>query len=426
MHLYYPDLFSTLLRRHLHPAAMSLGLPNHGWSDACIDVYEKIECIGAGTYGQVFLASHRDTGEKVALKKIRSLNEVQGLPVTTIREIKVLKAIKHRNVVGLREVIVTNELDMGDLDDDPDADIPAAGGGPVPMDFSCGCIYLVLEYVDHDLTGLLDRQYPFTDVEIKSIMMQLMDVMKYMHATDVIHRDIKCSNLLLTPQHLLKVADFGLARSTLGELPFTNKVVTLWYRSPELLLGATSYDAMVDMWSIGCVFAELYVGRPLFSGKNEIDQIKRIFDVCGSPTVADWPDHAALPFSSKFVPENLPIPNRLAEVLVREVSARVPPRELPPGALELMLSLLQLNPAKRPTAADALRSRYFQSEPFAPDDPESLPPIPCIPSHEFQTKKIRKENNAKLRTTMPSSGGSRFPSPPPVELMKPLNKRHKP
>ncbi|RLO02490.1 hypothetical protein DYB28_014188 [Aphanomyces astaci] len=183
---------------------------------------------------------------------------------------------------------------------------------------------------------------------------------------------------------------------------------------------------MVDMWSIGCVFAELYVGRPLFSGKNEIDQIKRIFDVCGSPTVADWPDHAALPFSSKFVPENLPIPNRLAEVLVREVSARVPPRELPPGALELMLSLLQLNPAKRPTAADALRSRYFQSEPFAPDDPESLPPIPCIPSHEFQTKKIRKENNAKLRTTMPSSGGSRFPSPPPVELMKPLNKRHKP
>ncbi|RHY49495.1 hypothetical protein DYB30_012455, partial [Aphanomyces astaci] len=370
MHLYYPDLFSTLLRRHLHPAAMSLGLPNHGWSDACIDVYEKIECIGAGTYGQVFLASHRDTGEKVALKKIRSLNEIQGLPVTTIREIKVLKAIKHRNVVGLREVIVTNELDMGDLDDDPDADIPAAGGGPVPMDFSCGCIYLVLEYVDHDLTGLLDRQYPFTDVEIKSIMMQLMDVMKYMHATDVIHRDIKCSNLLLTPQHLLKVADFGLARSTLGELPFTNKVVTLWYRSPELLLGATSYDAMVDMWSIGCVFAELYVGRPLFSGKNEIDQIKRIFDVCGSPTVADWPDHAALPFSSKFVPENLPIPNRLAEVLVREVSARVPPRELPPGALELMLSLLQLNPAKRPTAADALRSRYFQSEPFAPDDPE--------------------------------------------------------
>ncbi|RLO00370.1 hypothetical protein DYB28_002591 [Aphanomyces astaci] len=223
MHLYYPDLFSSLLRRHLHPAAMSLGLPNHGWSDACIDVYEKIECIGAGTYGQVFLASHRDTGEKVALKKIRSLNEVQGLPVTTIREIKVLKAIKHRNVVGLREVIVTNELDMGDLDDDPDADIPAAGGGPVPMDFSCGCIYLVLEYVDHDLTGLLDRQYPFTDVEIKSIMMQLMDVMKYMHATDVIHRDIKCSNLLLTPQHLLKVADFGLARSTLGELPFTNK-----------------------------------------------------------------------------------------------------------------------------------------------------------------------------------------------------------
>jgi serine/threonine protein kinase len=142
---------------------MSLGLPNHGWSDSCIDIYEKIECIGAGTYGQVFLASHRDTGERVALKKIRSMNEVQGLPVTTIREIKVLKAINHRNVVGLREVIVTNEMEMGDVDDDVDADGVGGGdkaAGPVPMDFSCGCIYLVLEYVEHDLTGLLDRQYP--------------------------------------------------------------------------------------------------------------------------------------------------------------------------------------------------------------------------------------------------------------------------
>ncbi|RHY23912.1 hypothetical protein DYB32_009030 [Aphanomyces invadans] len=400
---------------------MSLGLPNHGWSAAGIDVYEKIECIGAGTYGQVFLASHRDTGEKVALKKIRSLNEVQGLPVTTIREIKVLKAINHPNVVGLREVIVTNELETGDLDDDPDSDIPGekAAVGPVPMDFSCGCIYLVLEYVEHDLTGLLDRQYP--------------------HTAQLCHiRDIKCSNLLVTPEHVLKVADFGLARSTLGDVPFTNKVVTLWYRSPELLLGATSYDAMIDMWSIGCVFVELYLGRPLFSGKNEVEQIKRIFDVCGTPTAAQWPEHAALPFSSKFVPENGPaIPNRLADFLVREFGARVPPRELPPGALDLMLSLLKLNPAKRLTAAEALRARYFQSEPCAPDDPErymaatrewrfignvsSLPPIPCVPSHEFQTKKIRKENNAKLRTTMPSSGGGggRFPSPFAVELMKP-------
>ncbi|KAF0691977.1 Aste57867_16883 [Aphanomyces stellatus] len=400
---------------------MSLGLPNHNWSDGNIDIYEKIECIGAGTYGQVYLASHRDTGEKVALKKIRSLNEVQGLPVTTIREIKVLKAIQHRNLVGLREVIVTSELDM-DMDDDVgDAGSGDKVAGPVPMDFSCGCIYIVLEYVEHDLTGLLDRQYPFSDVEIKSIMKQLLDCMKCMHAVDFVHRDIKCSNLLMTPQHVLKVADFGLTRSMLGEQPFTNKVVTLWYRSPELLLGATSYDAMVDMWSVGCVFVELYIGRPLFSGKNEIDQIKRIFDVCGTPTASQWPEHTVLPYSSKFVPET-PVPNRLSEFIQREVAARVPPRDLPPGALDLMLSLLKLNPQKRLTAAEALRTRYFHSEPFAPDDPESLPPIACPSSHEFQTKKIRKENNAKLRMSMPSSGGGWVPSPPPSDAAKPAKR----
>ncbi|CAK4078846.1 unnamed protein product [Aphanomyces euteiches] len=403
---------------------MSLGLPQYGWSDSCIDVYEKIECIGVGTYGQVYLASHRDTGEKVALKKIRSLNEVQGLPVTTIREIKVLKAIQHRNIVGLREVIVTNELD-GDVDEDS-SDVPSGGdkAGPVPMDFSCGCIYIVLEYVDHDLTGLLDRQYPFSDIEIKSIMKQLLEVMKSMHAIDIIHRDIKCSNLLITTQNVLKVADFGLARSMLGDQPFTNKVVTLWYRSPELLLGTTAYDGMVDMWSIGCVFVELYIGRPLFSGKNEIEQIKRIFDVCGTPTISQWPDHPSLPYSSKFIPDS-PLPNRLSEFIQREVAARSPPRELPPGALDLMLSLLKLNPNKRITAAEALRSRYFHTEPYAPDDPESLPPISCVASHEFQTKKIRKENNAKQRTSMPSSGGGRFPSPPPppLDLAKPAKRR---
>ncbi|CAK4092401.1 unnamed protein product [Aphanomyces euteiches] len=360
---------------------MSLGLPQYGWSDSCIDVYEKIECIGVGTYGQVYLASHRDTGEKVALKKIRSLNEVQGLPVTTIREIKVLKAIQHRNIVGLREVIVTNELD-GDVDEDS-SDVPSGGdkAGPVPMDFSCGCIYIVLEYVDHDLTGLLDRQYPFSDIEIKSIMKQLLEVMKSMHAIDIIHR-------------------------------------------PELLLGTTAYDGMVDMWSIGCVFVELYIGRPLFSGKNEIEQIKRIFDVCGTPTISQWPDHPSLPYSSKFIPDS-PLPNRLSEFIQREVAARSPPRELPPGALDLMLSLLKLNPNKRITAAEALRSRYFHTEPYAPDDPESLPPISCVASHEFQTKKIRKENNAKQRTSMPSSGGGRFPSPPPppLDLAKPAKRR---
>ncbi|OQS02990.1 cyclin-dependent kinase [Thraustotheca clavata] len=393
---------------------MSLNLPTHAWDDGDIDVYEKIECIGAGTYGQVYLAAHRDTGDMVALKKIRSLNEVQGLPVTSIREIKVLKLLKHRNLVGLKEVIVTNEIE------DPDDDF-AEKCGP-GADFTTGCIYLVLEYVEHDLTGLLDRQYPFTDVEIKCIMKQLCEVMAVMHADDIVHRDIKCSNLLLTPSHVLKVADFGLARSIAGEQCFTNKVVTLWYRCPELLLGATNYDAMVDMWSVGCVFVELYIGRPLFAGRNEMEQIRRIFEVCGTPTNTNWPDHQILPFSSKFVPDS-PLPNRLSDFIRREMQSRQ--RELPLGALDLMTSLLQLNPKRRLTAEYALQSPYFRSEPSAPSDPESLPKLSDLPpSHELQTKKIRKEQASKRNLSASNSISSESRpvvspiDPPPVKRQK--------
>ncbi|GAB9463400.1 Cmgc/cdk/crk7 protein kinase [Globisporangium polare] len=359
---------------------MSLHLPKHNWGTRGVDAYEKLECIGAGTYGQVYMAKNKQTDEVVAIKKIRSLNEVQGLPVTTIREIKVLKCLNHRNLVELKEVVVSAE------NDDDDAEFTDKEEA---LDYCQGSIYLVLEYVEHDLTGLIDRQYPFSDIEIKSIMQQLLEVMRHMHSLDIIHRDIKCSNLLMTRKHLLKVADFGLARSIRGDQLFTNKVVTLWYRPPELLLGATSYDASIDMWSIGCVMAELYIGHPIFQGKTELEQITKIFDVCGTPTTETWPDYKFLPLSSKFVPDK-PKLNQLRNYLHRETSARK--RILPKGALELIMALLVMDPEQRLTAADCLNSTYFQSRPYAPADPESLPHILNLPpSHEYQTKKIRRE-----------------------------------
>ncbi|DAZ95121.1 TPA: hypothetical protein N0F65_009752 [Lagenidium giganteum] len=390
---------------------MSLHLPKHPWGTRSVDAYEKLECIGAGTYGQVYMAKNKTTEEVVAIKKIRSLNEVQGLPVTTIREIKVLKCLNHRNLVELKEVVVSSENDDDDATEKEDQ-----------LDYCQGSIYLVLEYVEHDLTGLIDRQYPFTDIEIKCIMKQLLDVMEYMHSIDIIHRDIKCSNLLMTRNHLLKVADFGLARSIRGDQLFTNKVVTLWYRAPELLLGATSYDASIDMWSVGCVFAELYLGHPIFQGKTELEQINKIFDICGTPTTDTWPDYKFLPLSSKFVPEK-PRPKRLREYLFRETSARK--RILPKGAIELIESLLVLDPEQRPTAKDCLKSVFFQTRPYAPADPESLPSINNLPpSHEYQTKKIRREQakqamsgtaantNASGATgTASERGVSRQPSP---------------
>lgn len=193
----------------------------------------------------------------------------------------------------------------------------------------------------------------------------------------------------MTRKHLLKVADFGLARSIRGDQLFTNKVVTLWYRPPELLLGATSYDASIDMWSIGCVMAELYIGHPIFQGKTELEQITKIFDICGTPTTETWPDYKFLPLSSKFVPDKAK-PNQLRNYLHRETSARK--RILPKGALELIMALLVMDPEQRLAAADCLNSTYFQSRPYAPADPESLPHILNLPpSHEYQTKKIRRE-----------------------------------
>lgn len=380
---------------------MSLHLPKHHWGTRGMDAYEKLECIGAGTYGQVYMAKDKATGKVVAIKKIRSLNEVQGLPVTTIREIKVLKCLNHPNIVDMKEVVVSSEHD------DDDAEFTEKDE---PLDYCHGSIYLVLEYLEHDLTGLIDRQHFFDDTEIKCVMKQLLDVIKYMHSIDIIHRDIKCSNLLMTRDHLLKVADFGLARSLRGDQLFTNKVVTLWYRPPELLLGATSYDASIDMWSIGCVFAELYIGRPIFQGKTELEQITKIFDICGTPTTESWPDYKFLTHSSTFVPDK-PKPKRLREYLMRETSARK--RILPKGALELIEALLVLDPEQRLTAGDCIKAQYFQARPYAPDDPRKLPPITNLPpSHEYQTKKIRREQakqqnggNAINQNTAGAGGG---------------------
>ncbi|KAE9360845.1 Cyclin-dependent kinase [Phytophthora fragariae] len=394
---------------------MSLHLPKHHWGTRGMDAYEKLECIGAGTYGQVYMAKDKATGDVVAIKKIRSLNEVQGLPVTTIREIKVLKCLNHPNLVELKEVVVSSE------NDDDDAEFTDKDE---PLDYCHGSIYLVLEYLEHDLTGLIDRQHPFDDTAIKCLMKQLLDVMQYMHSIDIIHRDIKCSNLLMTRDHLLKVADFGLARSLRGDQLFTNKVVTLWYRPPELLLGATSYDASIDMWSIGCVFAELYIGHPLFQGKTELEQITKIFDICGTPTTESWPDYKFLTHSSTFVPDK-PKPKRLREYLMRETAARK--RILPKGALELMEALLVLDPEQRLTASDCLNSHYFKARPLPPSDPKKLPPITNLPpSHEYQTKKIRREqakqlngggnNHSNSNTGAAAAGGggraSRPTSPP--------------
>ncbi|KAA3460591.1 cyclin-dependent kinase G-2-like [Gossypium australe] len=240
--------------------------------------YEKLNKISEGTYGIVYRAKDKMTGEIVALKKVKILDrrdlEEYGFPVTSLREINILASFHHPSIVKAREVVV----------DDHDN------------------VYMVMEYMEHDLKWLMDsmkRQFSTSDV--KCLMLQLLEGVKYLHDNWVLHRDLKTSNLLLNNQGELKICDFGMARQYGSPLkPYTTKVVTQWYRAPELLLGAKKYSTAVDMWSVGCIMAELLAKEPLFKGTSEIDQLRKIFDTLGVPSEKIWPG-----FSNYQVPKQI-------------------------------------------------------------------------------------------------------------------------
>ncbi|XP_011001898.1 PREDICTED: cyclin-dependent kinase C-2-like isoform X1 [Populus euphratica] len=359
------------------------------WGSRSVDCFEKLEQIGEGTYGQVYMAREIKTGEIVALKKIRMDNEREGFPITAIREIKILKKLHHENVIKLKEIVTSQG---------PEKDDQGKPGKCSTLHVHClsmddnkykGGIYMVFEYMDHDLTGLADRPgIRFTVPQIKCYMRQLLTGLHYCHINQVLHRDIKGSNLLIDNEGNLKLADFGLARSFSNEHQsnLTNRVITLWYRPPELLLGSTKYGPAVDMWSVGCIFAELLHGKPIFPGKDEPEQLNKIFELCGAPDEVNWPGVSKIPWFNNFKPTR-PMKRRLREVF----------RHFDRHALELLERMLALDPAQRISAKDALGAEYFWTDP-PPCDPKSLPKYES--SHEFQTKKKRQqqrqhEENAK-------------------------------
>lgn len=346
------------------------------WGSRSVDCFEKLEQIGEGTYGQVYMAREIKTGEIVALKKIRMDNEREGFPITAIREIKILKKLHHENVIKLKEIVTSTGPEKGEQ-------------GSSDGNKYKGGIYMVFEYMDHDLTGLADRPgMRFSVPQIKCYMRQLLTGLHYCHINQVLHRDIKGSNLLIDNEGNLKLADFGLARSFSGDqnANLTNRVITLWYRPPELLLGTTKYGPAVDMWSVGCIFAELLNGKPIFPGKDEPEQLNKIFDICGTPTEESWPGVSKIPWYNNFKPSRI-IKRRLREHF----------RHFDRHALDLLDRMLTLDPAQRISAKDALDAEYFWTDPL-PCDPKSLPKYES--SHEFQTKKKRQqqrqhEENAK-------------------------------
>lgn len=247
--------------------------------------------------------------------------------------------------------------------------------------------------MEHDLKSILDDMpEPFLASEIKRLLLQLTTGLAHLHDHHILHRDLKTSNLLLNNRGVLKIADFGMARyysppsentPASQHQKLTQLVVTLWYRSPELLLGAKTYGAEVDMWSVGCIFGELITREPLLQGKNEADQITRIFDLCGLPTDDSWPAFRRLPNARSLrIPRNPASSNPSTTSLIR---ARFPSQTS--STTSLLSSLLSLDPSRRPTAQDVLRHEYFTTDAPRPK-PESM--FPTFPSKAGQERTRRK------------------------------------
>lgn len=270
---------------------------------------------------------------------------------------------------------------------------------------------MVFEYMDHDLTGLQDsHKGKFRVEEVKCLMKQLLEGLSYCHKQKILHRDIKGSNLLINKDGVLKLADFGLARPFPQETTdsrLTNRVITLWYRPPELLLGSEKYSYEVDMWSAGCIMAELLLGKPLLQGKTEIEQLELIFRLCGTPSEENWPGVSKLPFAH-FIKKDRPYKPKLRETM-RHLQDE--------SCIKLLESLLCLNPRKRVDASNALRSEWFSTHPL-PCQPGDLPKHKD--SHEFTTKKRKAEERKGAAREMPNDATKRTrvddqagPPPPP-------------
>ena len=285
-----------------------------------LEKYTKVEKVGEGTYGVVYKCRVKDTNDFVALKKIRLENEDEGIPSTSIREISILKQLRHPNIVYLIDLIHGEKK-----------------------------LYLVFEFMDHDLKKFLDiNNGPLTPELVKSYLFQILIAVNFCHSKRILHRDLKPQNLLIDKDGIIKVADFGLARSFgIPIKTLTHEILTLWYRAPEILLGQKEYSTPVDMWSIGLIFYEMAHRKPLFAGDCEIDQIFKIFQMFGTPNEKTWPGITKLPEFKLTFPQ----------FKGKGISAYN--RNIDSVGLDLLSKMIQLDPCKRISAKQALQHPYF-------------------------------------------------------------------
>ena len=292
--------------------------------------FQAVERLGKGTYGTVYKARKKGCDKFFAIKKIKNELDNEGIPSTALREIAILKKMKNPNVVNVEGIA-----------------------------FNKKHIELCLEYCKYDLKKLIDSKKhdsSFYNVKfVKNMMYQLLKGVEHLHSHKILHRDLKPQNILVDDNGwILKLADFGLSRVySIPIRPYTKEVLTLWYRAPEMMLGINNYAIGLDIWSIGCIFVELYLGKPFVMGDSEIDQLFKLFQIYGTFNELTLPGYKNFPYFDQDFPfwKGIGLKNYL-----KQRSHIIP---IDDTAFNLMEKMLTIDPCKRITCKEALNHPYF-------------------------------------------------------------------
>ncbi|SCV02122.1 LAMI_0G16094g1_1 [Lachancea mirantina] len=352
-------------------------------------IYKEEKKLGQGTFGEVYMGVHLETQRQVAMKRIIVKAEKDLFPITAQREIMILRKLNHKNVIKLIEMVYDYPPSQSATNND-------SQGAVLGKSF-----YMILPYMVSDLSGILHNpRISLQMADIKNILLQILEGMNYIHCQKYMHRDIKTANLLIDHKGILKIADFGLARNYYGAPPnqkypggagvdakYTSVVVTRWYRAPELVLGDKNYTTAIDMWGVGCVFAELFEKKPILQGQTDIDQGHVIFKLMGTPSEEIW-----------ALARYLPGAELTATSYTGTIADRFGPH-LSELGLDLLKKLLALDPYKRLTAMAAQRHAFFTEEPL----PAERLLLPCEECHEADIKRYKQEQNRSLSQQPPAA-----------------------
>lgn len=335
--------------------------------------FEEIKVIGDGGFGIVTKCRDNDTGQIVAIKKMKQ-KFATFEECLQLKEVKSLRKIKYDNVVRLMQVFRENEY-----------------------------LYLVFECLGESLLKTLqNRTGPFTDAEVRYVMHEVLSGLAIVHRQGFFHRDIKPDNLLWAENGKLKIADFGLAREIRSKPPYTEYVGTRWYRAPEIIIHHPFYNSPVDIWSVGCIAAELYMLKPLFQGTSENDQLFKILNIMGTPTQQEWSD-----FNTIVRKRGI----RLPQCSPQDLSTLIP--NASPEAIDFIKQCLTWDPINRPSANKALQHRFIQGEKIMPPLSTNVPvqkvsTVQTVPSlNDDDINVIPEQSNS------PNFFKSRFPDTNP-------------